>query len=255
MMNKMKTLIVIVVITFFSGCYSSQVEESKYVNQSRIFQRYDIVYNASAKSYRAEAIFRFGGKKGTTLKLSNPSNVTINGENLDITSKFFGGVEYALAKNKQLIPGAYTFVFEDFDGKSYSNSYYLNTFEKVNIPTKIRRGEDLPISWTHKVKGDEIVSISIYEKTSIKEDINVENYVEQNPIEDIASIYKGVNKEGQDRVVISAKEFASFEKDTLYVKMSRGFSDLKIKETGDVGGSFYYRCDVDNQMVIFEYGY
>ena len=82
---RIKTSIFVVLSVFmgfnyiFSSCASSEIADSGDVNQDAIYHYYAVSYDADqGNDYIVEAQFRFGGDKGTTLRLTDPSKVYVN---------------------------------------------------------------------------------------------------------------------------------------------------------------------------------
>lgn len=141
------------------GCASSEIADSKDVNQKKIHQSYSVTYDASGDdSYAVWAQFRFGGDKGTTLKLSEPSIVTINGESMEEDQSDFYGCSYGTK-----IKGTNKFSFKFIDTEK---TEYVNTITVLSVkpkPIKVINGDrESNIYWIgNKLEKNETVTVYI----------------------------------------------------------------------------------------------
>jgi len=102
------------------SCASSEIADSKDVNQAKIYQSYTVDYDAdSPDSYTVTAQFRFGGNKGTTLRLSDPSKVIVNDTDMEEKSDSFSGCYY---QTNIKSGNEFVFKFIDTEKKEYVNS-------------------------------------------------------------------------------------------------------------------------------------
>lgn len=124
MKTSLKLCLLLTGIVLFSGgaCPSNETTPSNKIAQTEIYQSYSI--DDEGPNYEVTAFFRIGGKTGTTLALSAPSNVTLNGvamkEHLNTTS----GTYYS-ASIPRTTPSA-TFAFTDRNSKVYTNKIDLS---------------------------------------------------------------------------------------------------------------------------------
>lgn len=98
----------------FTACRS---EESENVNQDRIYTYYELYYNANQDKTYARAKFTFGDAVGTPLQLTEPAEVTIDGEPMTF-KPLFSYYEKEFAGYKAT--GA--FLYTDLDGITFENS-------------------------------------------------------------------------------------------------------------------------------------
>lgn len=111
--------LLIFMVFFFTSC---ETENSADVNQDRIFTAYRLQYDADEDITVASARFRFGGHTGTLLELTDPSTISVNGEN--------PGYNSALAyysKNFSGLLSEAEFLWTDTEGISYQNTITLRT--------------------------------------------------------------------------------------------------------------------------------
>lgn len=134
-------------IVLFSACASNEIANSGDVKQSEIYQSYAVTYDEESNETYIKATYRFGGKNGTTLVLTPPSNVTFNGEGMTRYESDFAGAYYKIAQVKPLANGMNcTFVFTDTDKKIFTNSIKFNPVLIGGVPNSI--GKENPLKFT-----------------------------------------------------------------------------------------------------------
>jgi len=131
----MKTLVrsiaLFVGVVFFTGgaCPSNDTTPSNKVAQTEIYQSYSVTQDGA--NYDVTAYFRVGGRTGTTLALSAPSNVTFNGRKMEEHLNTSSGTYYTTVVPANTPNGS--FVFTDRNGRSYTNNIDLS---RVSPDTK-----------------------------------------------------------------------------------------------------------------------
>jgi len=115
----LKTALFFLGIIFFTGgaCPSNDTTQSNKVAQTEIYQSYSI--ESEGANYLVTAYFRIGGKTGTTLALSPPSNVTFNGQAMKEHLNTTSGTFYTATVPNTTTDG--TFAFTDRAQKVYTN--------------------------------------------------------------------------------------------------------------------------------------
>ncbi len=134
----------LLIFASFMACVSNEIAESKDVNQKKIYQFYSVIYNSDeSNEYAIIAQFRFGGNSGTTLKLSPPSEVSVNNSKMEYEDNYFKGAFYSTQiKNTNV----FNFEFIDLDNTIYKNSFVLNSVETTKIDTLFTE-QSQTISW------------------------------------------------------------------------------------------------------------
>lgn len=138
----LKTAIFFIGIIFFTGgaCPSNDTTQSNKVAQTEIYQSYSIVQNG--QNYDVTAYLRIGGKTGTTLALSPPSNVSFNGQPMQEHLNTSSGTYYTATVSNKTAEGI--FVFTDRNSKTYSNKIDL---ARVGLtPVKLAVNGTTPVS-------------------------------------------------------------------------------------------------------------
>jgi hypothetical protein len=99
---------------FLSACTK---EDSKDVNQDKVYSEYELIYNKNTDKTTAVARFKFGGATGTLLELSSPAQVTFNGDVLAYSALWGAHIkEYAG------VVSTGTFVYTDNNSATYTNA-------------------------------------------------------------------------------------------------------------------------------------
>ena len=72
---------------------SCTIEDSSDVNQEKIYADYEVFYNSNTDKTLAVAKFKFGGATGTVLQLTDPAQVTFNGDKLAFKPIYSGHIK------------------------------------------------------------------------------------------------------------------------------------------------------------------
>jgi hypothetical protein len=132
-------------ITFFYGCASNEIGESKDVAQETIYQQYNISYNEGEENATVIARFRFAGDEGTTLVLNQPSSVQFDGVALSVDSSDFEGAFYKKSLSAGSFFGNHQFSFTDINKRKYDNDFSFDLFSLVDIPESADKNQPLYI--------------------------------------------------------------------------------------------------------------
>jgi hypothetical protein len=133
-------------LIILSGCYSSEIAQSKDVNQEQIHQAYYINVDEETGSYRAEAVYRFGGNKGTTLILSSPASIRLNGDTMSGISDPIRGYYYV--KNIfSTDTNSFKFEYTNTQGKICKNAVSFGRIKLIELPDSFSKARKLKIKW------------------------------------------------------------------------------------------------------------
>ena len=213
------TIIFIGVAIVFNACASSEIADSEDVNQAKIHQQYSVYYDANdGDSYRVESQFRFGGNKGTTLRLSNPSTVSVNDKEMDEETQVLRGCYYEMS-----ITGtnSFTFSFIDTEEKEYINECKITSAELKAI-NKINADKSLKVKWIGKpLDSKETMTLTIEDNdnntTIISTDIIGSTYITVNP-KDMETLVKGKGQIFLSRSYSSSLQEAAEDGGNIYTQ-------------------------------------
>lgn len=134
------SVIISAAVYFFSSC---ERESSADVSQDRIYVSYEMVYHESTDITYARASFFFGSITGTKLELSDPSQVTCNGDLL--------GFQNALAYYEKQYTGFVNvgqYIFSDTDGLTFTNSVTITEIGLSSTVDTIVKGSSYELFFT-----------------------------------------------------------------------------------------------------------
>ena len=140
-------------ILFFSslliigGCSSSEIGESKDVNQETIYQTYKVSHTEGNELVELTAQFRFAGDKGTTLVLSKPGSISLDNKIIAVDSSEFDGAFYKTYFNINNGYGKHHLIFKDINGKKFNNEFNFDAFKLVDVPATAYKNQPLQIKF------------------------------------------------------------------------------------------------------------
>ncbi len=137
----------IICLTLLFGCASNEIGNSKDVNPDTIYTGYEIRYTEGDEMVECIARFRFAGKNGTTLVLTNPSKIELDGIAMPVDSSNAAGAYYHVDKPFNGFEGKHSLVFTDINGKTYDETFTFKPFKLDSaIPAKAG-AEGLPVTF------------------------------------------------------------------------------------------------------------
>lgn len=131
----------------FAACSSNEIGDSKDVNQDKIYMDYFISHTEGDEYVDITCQFRFAGNSGTTLVLSDDSNVEFDGERLNVDSSVGGGAYYNIRKPVSRFYGKHSIRFTNTNGKRFENEFSFAPFALTNPTREAERTKDLMISY------------------------------------------------------------------------------------------------------------
>lgn len=141
------TAIFSLVTLSFYNCTSNEIANSKDVNQDKIYQYYDVSHSEGDAGASVTCTFRFGGSNGTTLVLSSPSNIKLDGAEVKVDSNGMAGAFYKVQIPDQKMYGTHEFSFNNTENKVYTNQFTIDSFSYVNVPKETNRNQVLVIQF------------------------------------------------------------------------------------------------------------
>lgn len=140
------TTTIVITAFFLTACNNTEIGKGADVKQSAIYFDYYLTGEEDMENITLRLQYRFAGPNGTTLLLTAPSQVTLDGVTLTADSSKMNGVYYEVMKPKNTFAGEHTIVFTDHDNHSYTEKFTFSPFGiKYNLPDTIKR-EDLVIN-------------------------------------------------------------------------------------------------------------
>lgn len=223
-MRKLFSIIILILQgIIFQGCYSTETAESKDVKQDAIHHSYFVKYDEESGEIYAEAQFRFGGSKGTTLILSTPSRVAVNGVNLTGKDKLLRGQVYSTS-SLPIEANEFIFEFTDTEEKEYVNKVRVFPCHLLNLPDTFSRYAETVLKWEGApVQANETITVEITDNNGNSS--SVSNTVK-----------------GSNSVIVKPSLISNLSGGIANIQVFRHIS-LPAKECGNAGGvisSSYY---------------
>ncbi len=145
--------VILFLMTGLAACDSTEIGDSKDVNQDKIYMDYNIAYTEAEDNVSVNFKYRFAGSSGTTLVLNDPSRVELDGEKLAVDSSEYAGAFYEANKKFGGFVGKHTISFTDFNRKKLDNSFDFAPFKLDALPEAADRNKDLVISYSTAAPG------------------------------------------------------------------------------------------------------
>lgn len=159
-----------VIALSLSACHSSEIADSRDAAPEAIYTAFSLEWTEGNPNVECLASFRMGGAMGTTLVLSKPSQVALDGEVLKVDSSRIRGAFYPADKPGASFAGQHKWEYTDITGKKYVNEFSFQPFSLTNpIPATIGRG-DLVLPFAGVEDGD-MITINIKDTSSSTIDI------------------------------------------------------------------------------------
>jgi hypothetical protein len=204
-------------------------EESKNVNQDRIYTIYELYYNANEDITYARATFRFSNEFGTKLKLSDPSAVYFNNQILTFKE---GLAYYERAFAGFLNSG--DFLWKDIHGKIYNNSISVNTIDFPASLASINRANTSELTWVgDPLQANELVTLWV-----------------NGPYEGDAQTFTQDNM-GSSSVLLARNKLQLIAAGNGFLMMDRIYKPALTDRT-EVGGKIKGRYRAVNRTVVIQ---
>ena len=211
---------ILLFMTGLAACSSTEIGNSRDVNQDRIYMDYQIDYNEAANNVILNFKYRFAGPAGTTLVLNEPSRAELDAVKLVVDSTEFSGAFYRVEKTFSHYTGKHMISFIDMTGKKLEDSFEIAPFNINVLPANTHRGKDLVITY----KADALGFNDLVE-------INSEHT-------DSSFTYRSGHT--GNRIVIPAKELLRQRGETLALSCSV-YREVPLQQTTAEGGSLKMR--------------
>ncbi len=182
-MKKTPAHLVFTAIIYFliTSCTSNEIGNSKDVNPETIYTGYSINAREADDTVTCTAYFRFAGENGTTLVLTKPAAITLDGKKLDVDSSAFAGAYYEYGTSLQNFTGNHQLEYTDINGKKYNEAFSFQVLAlKNNLPPLITK-KGINIEFNGTTNGD-AVFYEISDTSSVTNDVIVTDTIRNNSI-------------------------------------------------------------------------
>jgi hypothetical protein len=163
------TLFPLVAALFLISCSTEEIGNSRDVNPATVFTSYSISYTEGEPDVTCTAQFRFAGKEGTTLLLSDTSRVQLDDQTIAVDSNEYRGAFYETERAMPAFTGEHHFSFRDIRGKEYKEDF---SFQPITLAQPIPltlEAKDFILDFSGTENGDS-VSISISDSSRLTND-------------------------------------------------------------------------------------
>lgn len=104
-------------LSVVTACKSKDTVDSEDVNEAKIHRTYSVKFSAITGNLDLVAEFRVGGDTGTTVKLSDPAKVTVDGQTMELGNSDIRGTYYYWRLKPSAPSPSYKFTWTRGDGK------------------------------------------------------------------------------------------------------------------------------------------
>lgn len=207
--------VILFLITGLAACDSTEIGESKDVNQDKIYMDYHIDYTEAEDKVLLHFKYRFAGSAGTTLVLNEPSRVELDGAKLSVDSTETSGAFYEAERKFSQYTGKHAVSFTDINEKKWENNFDLAPFDIDPLPAATDPNKDLIIRYHTELGANDMVEISSMDTDSSF------NYQQTGP---------------NNSIIIPAKELLRQKGKTIALSCSV-YRETALPQTTTEGGS------------------
>jgi len=152
--NLKNTLSTIASVLSLSAC-SVDTGNSNEVDPSNIFGDYNVIHDGKDGTIQALSWFRYAGQTGTTLRLTDSAEVSVNAQKMSLVEGRsqilnFTGSYYTTSINAPALTSEYSFEWKRNDGKTFRNALpapqKIEAVLLVDGPDVVKAGETAKIS-------------------------------------------------------------------------------------------------------------
>ena len=139
-----KPLPLIYLLSIFSylSCTDSETARNKNVNPAEIYFDYKIRGEEKDSDVTVFLRFKVGGPNGTTIFLTDPAKVELDGEPIPVDSAKRTGAYYEIRMPAKGFEGKHSILFTGLDNEEYREDFVYKPFRlKTKLPSVIDRGD------------------------------------------------------------------------------------------------------------------
>jgi hypothetical protein len=223
------TLILISIFLF--SCTSNEIGDSKDVNPDAVFFDYTVLADEDGQDVTVNLQYRMGGKNGTTLVLTEPSKVMVDGELLKVDSAKVTGAFYETQKPLSSFAGKHIISYTDLNKKEYNEEFEFAPFSlEPNVPAVMERGD---LVFTFKgLEAVDVLSVTLTDTSFQSADIT----------NDIDTVRNG-------RLVISSHRLSALVNGPINLQLYKEV-DKPIKNATKEGGKLHIRYGLKRQFEL-----
>ena len=212
----MRSIILFISAFFIYSCTSNEIGNSEDVNPNAVFFDYEIWAEEGRDNVTVKLQYRMGGPNGSTLVLSEPSKVELDGEQIKLDSAKFSGAYYEVQKPLVSFTGKHSIVFTDLNNTEYTEEFEFAPFEiSPNVPALLKRGD-----LVFDLKGlepIEYIRVILTDTSFTSRDIN-----------DIDTVRNG-------KLVISSERLSALKDGPIHLQFNREYERLVRNGTKEGG--------------------
>lgn len=156
----------------FVACTSNEIGYSKDVNPETIYMDYNILYKEGGDSITCLLQFRFAGENGTTLVLSSPSKVSIDGKEIKADSSDFSGAYYERKFSAATFTGDHSIEFTDVNSKTRQEVFNFRRTRLASNILSVNKQTDLVLKFDNTDEHD-IMEVNISDTSGATDDIKI----------------------------------------------------------------------------------
>lgn len=212
------------------SCTSNEIGNSDDVKPDAVFFYYEIWAEEGRENVTIKLQYRMGGPNGTTLVLTHPGKVELDGEEIMPDSAKFSGAYYEIHKPLHSFAGKHSIVFTDLNNNKYSEEFEFIPFEiSPELPPVLKR-EDLVFN-LKGLEPEEIIRVILTDTSFSSQHIN-----------DMDTVRNG-------KLIISADRLSALKDGPIDLQFNREF-ERPVRNGTKEGGllSITYRLKREFEM-------
>ncbi|CAN5393444.1 hypothetical protein BH10BAC2_BH10BAC2_49870 [soil metagenome] len=169
-MKPLFSIITAILFLSFAACSSNEIGYSKDVNPETVYMDYYIRYTEGENSVNCLLQYRFAGENGTTLVLSSPSKVSIDGKEIKADSSEFSGAYYEKKFSAATFTGDHTIAFTDVNNKKRKEVFNFHRTRITNDILSANKQTDLVLKFEN-INERDIIEVNISDTSGVTENI------------------------------------------------------------------------------------
>ena len=217
------------VLFFATACSSNEIGNSKDVNPETIYMDYSVDYREGDDSVNCFLQYRFAGSNGTTLVLTSPSKVAIDGVEINADSANLSGAYYEKKFAADNFNGQHTITFTDINNKVLEEKF---SFHRISCTTQIPQviGKEKFVLAFNGAANSDVINVTISDTSAATEDIQISNPVTST------------------QLIITAAQLKKLATGPVQINIFKN-QDLPLQQPTAEGGKFILSYDIKDAAV------